>query len=187
MRKNRTSTIKKNPHLVIILLFSNSSKRRYIVCNSHLLTFLFAILQIWCRAKNAVSHFCVGSAEFSPKNVKLQPSSSLYICGDWIDRKGHASWSTEKAVVTARQAAAALAQDLDLTWPSSSPSPVEVIPAASDTVQLSTVRRMAQSVRRTTTTSTPSSVLTDDDNDNTNSTLLPVAPWVLAKRLLSGL
>ena len=184
MRKNRTSTIKNNPHLIIILLFSNSNKRRY---SSHLLTILFAILKIWHRAKNAVSHFCVGSAEFSPKNVKLQPSSSLYICGDWIDRKGHASWSTEKAVVTARQAAAALAQDLDLMWPSSSPSPVEVIPAASDTVQLSTVRRMAQSVRRTTTKRISSSFSTDDDNDNTNSNLLPVAPWVLAKRLLSGL
>mmetsp|Transcript_6364 Transcript_6364/g.6835 ORF Transcript_6364/g.6835 Transcript_6364/m.6835 type:complete len:576 (-) Transcript_6364:255-1982(-) len=37
------------------------------------------------RARDAVSHFCVGSASWSP-DVKL--SDGLYICGDWIDRSG---------------------------------------------------------------------------------------------------
>lgn len=48
------------------------------------------------RARNAVSHFSVGSAARSP-GVNLGKGSGLYACGDWIDRIGHASWSTEKA------------------------------------------------------------------------------------------
>ena len=63
------------------------------------------------RARRAVSHFAVGSAALSPA-VRLTGSGGgvggggggLYACGDWVDRTGHASWSTEKAVVTGRQA-----------------------------------------------------------------------------------
>ena len=64
------------------------------------------------RARRAVSHFAVGSAALSP-GVRLG-GHGLYACGDWVDRTGHASWSTEKAVVTGRQAAAAVAADLKL-------------------------------------------------------------------------
>ena len=115
------------------------------------------------RARDAVSHFCVGSAGWSP-GVKL--SKGLYICGDWIDRKGHASWSTEKSVVTGIQAAAALAQDCGAK------SPIEVIPAASDTAQLKTLRTVARSVRQ----AIPSPI---------NDALKPQAPWTLARRFLS--
>ena len=64
------------------------------------------------RARRAVSHFAVGSAALSP-GVRLG-GNGLYACGDWVDRTGHASWSTEKAVVTGRQAAAAVAADFKL-------------------------------------------------------------------------
>ena len=112
------------------------------------------------RAFDAVSHFCVDSASWSP-NVKLQ--KGLYICGDWIDRKGHASWSTEKSVVTARQAASALAQDFDLECNS------EVIPAAPDTSQLSALRSVARLLRQA-----------------APFDFLPPSPWVLAKQLSGG-
>lgn len=112
------------------------------------------------RAKDAVSHFCVNSASWSP-NVKLR--DGLYICGDWIDRKGHASWSTEKSVVTARQAAAAAAEDLGLECD------CEIIPAAPDIEQLSALRSVARLFRK----STPFDII-------------PPAPWVLAKQLSRG-
>jgi uncharacterized protein with NAD-binding domain and iron-sulfur cluster len=112
------------------------------------------------RAKDAVSHFCVDSASWSPP-VKL--GDNLYICGDWIDRTGHASWSTEKSVVTARQAAASLAKDLGLDCDA------EIIPAAPDTPQLSVLRQIAKTIRR----ASPIDVL-------------PSSPWILAKQLLGG-
>ena len=87
------------------------------------------------RARNAVSHFCVGSAANSPP-VKL--GRGLYICGDWVDRKGHASWSTEKAVVTGRQAARALSGDFSLRE-----SDTDVISAAPDTPQLKLLRQLS--------------------------------------------
>lgn len=112
------------------------------------------------RARDAVSHFCVGSASWSP-GVKL--SEGLYICGDWIDRTGHASWSTEKAVVTGIQAATKLANDFDME------SKITVIPAASDTAQLSTLRQFARAVRG----AIPFGL---DD------TIKPQAPWTVARR-----
>ena len=39
------------------------------------------------RARNAVSHFSPNSALYSP-DVKLE--DGFYICGDWVDRTGHA-------------------------------------------------------------------------------------------------
>lgn len=112
------------------------------------------------RARDAVSHFCVGSSSWSP-DVKL--SKGLYICGDWIDRTGHASWSTEKSVVTGIQAASELANDFDMK------SEIKVIPAASDSVQLSALRRFARTVR--------SAIPPGLEN-----TTKPQAPWTLAKR-----
>jgi uncharacterized protein with NAD-binding domain and iron-sulfur cluster len=109
------------------------------------------------RAKDAVSHFCVNSASWSPE-VKL--GTGLYICGDWVDRKGHASWSTEKAVVTARQAAGVLATDFGFECDA------EVIPAASDTPQLAALKQAAKFLRR---------VAPKD--------FVPPAPWILAKRI----
>ena len=72
------------------------------------------------RARNAVSHFRVNSASLSP-SITLDKDHSLYMCGDWVERcnddeneNGHSSWSTEKAVVTGRQAAKTLCQKWDL-------------------------------------------------------------------------
>ena len=93
------------------------------------------------RARDAVSHFCVGSADWSPP-VRLQ--KGLYACGDWVDRTGHASWSTEKAVVTGRQAAKALGQDFGLSGSGN----IDVIPAAEDSKQLGTLRQIASIARR---------------------------------------
>jgi uncharacterized protein with NAD-binding domain and iron-sulfur cluster len=94
------------------------------------------------RAPNAVSHFFVGSAALSPP-VKL--TTGLYMAGDWIDRKGHASWSTEKAVVTGRQAVAALSDDFGLIG-----CDTEVIAAAVDTAALTALRRLARGLRQVT-------------------------------------
>ena len=113
------------------------------------------------RARNAVSHFAPSSACYSP-DVKLE--KGVYFCGDWVDRSGHASWSTEKSVVTARQAAKQLSTDFGLTR-----SRNEVIPAATDTPQLSTLRKLARLLR---SYRPPSS--------------LPPSPWVYAKQLVSG-
>jgi len=106
------------------------------------------------RARKAVSHFCVNSASASLP-VK-SGRKGLYFCGDWIDRQGHASWSTEKAVVTGRQAAQALSQDFGL------PSAVDIIPAPADTPQLSTLRRVSSEIRN---------VVPDET--------IPSAPWAL--------
>ena len=108
-----------------------------------------------------MSHFAPNSALYSP-DVKLD--DGIYICGDWIDRTGHASWSTQKAVVTARQAAAALSQDFDLK-----DSKFDVIPAAKDTPQLSALRIAAMVLRNFIPPKT-----------------LPPSPWVFAKQILSG-
>jgi len=91
------------------------------------------------RAKDAVSHFCVDSASWSPQ-VKLQ--ENIFICGDWIDRTGHGSWSTEKAVVTGRQAAAALARDIGLDCDT------DVLPVTQATPQLSALRQIAKTLQR---------------------------------------
>mmetsp|Transcript_5489 Transcript_5489/g.8197 ORF Transcript_5489/g.8197 Transcript_5489/m.8197 type:complete len:700 (-) Transcript_5489:1359-3458(-) len=90
------------------------------------------------RARKAVSHFAPKSASYSPP-VKI--TDGVFMCGDWIDRSGHASWSTEKAVVTGRQAAAAIASDWKLSIEA------DVIPAAPDTPQLSALRQTAQLLR----------------------------------------
>lgn len=108
------------------------------------------------RAKDAVSHFCVNSVSWSP-DVRLK--KGMYICGDWIDRSGHASWSTEKSVVTARQAVAALASDFDLSCET------KIIPAAADTAQLSALRQIARPLRKL-----------------APFELIPPAPWVLLKQ-----
>jgi hypothetical protein len=60
------------------------------------------------RARDAVSHFSIGAGRSSPP---IRIAHGLYMCGDWIDRTGHASWSTEKAVVTGIGAATQLATD----------------------------------------------------------------------------
>ncbi len=92
------------------------------------------------RAREAVSHFDVSSASCSP-SVKL--GKGLYICGDWIDRTGHASWSTEKSVVTGRQAAAALARDFSVSCQA------DVIPTAKDSPQLAALRQLMGVLRWT--------------------------------------
>ena len=113
------------------------------------------------RARNAVSHFSPNSALYSP-GVKL--GDGMYICGDWIDRMGHASWSTEKAVVTARQAASALSRDFGLVH-----SRCDVIPASKDTMQLSLLRQSTRVFRN----------IVPPKN-------IPPSPWVFAKQLFAG-
>lgn len=113
------------------------------------------------RARNAVSHFSPNSALYSP-HVKLE--DGLYICGDWVDRTGHASWSTEKSVVTARQAASALSRDFGLIG-----SRCSIIPAAKDTAQLSALRQSARVLR---------SILPPKS--------IPPSPWVFVRQILSG-
>jgi uncharacterized protein with NAD-binding domain and iron-sulfur cluster len=113
------------------------------------------------RARNAVSHFCVNSFSWSP-NVKLR--DGLYICGDWIDRSGHASWSTEKSVVTGIQAATELATEYGLLCQT------KVIPAAPDTPQLAALRQFARAVRG----------VIPPGLDN----LKPQAPWVVPNQQL---
>jgi hypothetical protein len=113
------------------------------------------------RARDAVSHFCVNSASASP-DVRM--AKGIYMCGDWIDRTGHASWSTEKAVVTGRQAAAAFAKDFMLQ------SDLEILPPASDTPQLTALRQAAKTIRRLL-----SPLLGQD--------ILPLSPWALARRI----
>lgn len=110
------------------------------------------------RARDAVSHFCVNSTLTSPQSVKLN-DQGLYICGDWIDRTGHASWSTEKAVVTGRQAVQALAVDFDLSQIN-----VDIIPVPADSPQLAALREIARTMRSLA------------PNDFT-----PVAPWMLSQ------
>jgi Uncharacterized conserved protein len=111
------------------------------------------------RARQAVSHFAPNSALYSP-GVSL--GENIYIAGDWIDRVGHASWSTEKSVVTAKQAAQAVAKDFNLMNVHAN-----VIPAAEDTVQLSTLRQVARLLRSTFPVRIP-------------------PPWILAREILSG-
>ncbi len=96
------------------------------------------------RARNAVSHFCLDSAKASPG---VRARKGLYFCGDWIDRTGHSSWSTEKAVVTGRQAASAIAKDFDLH-----DCDTDVIPAPPDTPPLTTLRKLARLRRNATPT-----------------------------------
>jgi uncharacterized protein with NAD-binding domain and iron-sulfur cluster len=95
------------------------------------------------RARNAVSHFCVGSASASPISTRLR--RGMYICGDWVERKGHASWSTEKAVVTGRRAATEFARDFMIRGSDAIPP---VVPAATDTPQLAALRTVAKAARQ---------------------------------------
>ena len=116
------------------------------------------------RARRAVSHFNVGSAALSP-GVRLDGiKGGLYACGDWVDRTGHASWSTEKAVVTGRQAAAAVAVDLELGGVDAA-----VRPAEPDTAPLAALRTLAQGAR--------AAALGAD-------ALPPPAPWAALRAML---
>ncbi|GMI08228.1 hypothetical protein TrLO_g386 [Triparma laevis f. longispina] len=94
---------------------------------------------VWAR--KAVSHFDVGSDKASPP-MTLVPN--MYAAGDYVDRSRHASWSTEKAVVTGRQAVNALAIDLGLD---SAGVRADVIPAPEDTPQLTILRLVARAAR----------------------------------------
>ena len=118
------------------------------------------------RARNAVSHFALGSAALSPG---VAFGEGVYACGDWIDRTGHASWSTEKAVVTGKQAAQAVGRDLGVKGVDA-----KVIPAADDTAQLAALRKAAKAAR-----SLDSSLkLRGSKADG----LPPPAPWASLRR-----
>ncbi len=115
------------------------------------------------RARNAVSHFAPKSASYSP-DVKL--GDGIYICGDWVDRSGHASWSTEKAVVTGIQCATRLSEDFNMKNTYS-----KVIEAAKDTEQLGNLREVAKKLR--TVAPPPGGGI-------------PPSPWMLAREILSS-
>lgn len=93
------------------------------------------------RAKDAVSHFSIGAAKSSPP---IRVDRGIYMCGDWIDRKGHASWSTEKAVVTGIGAAKQLANDFGLSI-KDIPS---IIPSSQDSRELRGLRESLSSFRK---------------------------------------
>jgi uncharacterized protein with NAD-binding domain and iron-sulfur cluster len=108
------------------------------------------------RADRAVSHFDVNSASRSPK---IRPGrKGIYFCGDWIDRTGHSSWSTEKAVVTGQQAAQALSIDFNIML-----DQFQIIPASQDSKLLSSLRQLAKNFR---------SLPTAND-------IIPVPPWMM--------
>ena len=73
-----------------------------------------------------------------------------------MDHTGHASWSTEKEVVTGRQAAKELAKDFKLN------EDTKIIPAPKDTPQLQALGQFAATTRKTTG----------------NYKALPMAPWM---------
>jgi len=131
------------------------------------------------RARNAVSHFCVDSASFSPDVRLSSPSANtasgggggIYMCGDWIDRTGHASWSTEKAVVTGRQASLALVEDFELGWGEENVAPT-VIEVAEDTKPLEALRGVAGVLRDT--------VPMEGDGAITS-------PWIFSRQVLERL
>jgi Flavin containing amine oxidoreductase len=94
------------------------------------------------RAKDAVSHFSMGAARSSPP---VRIGRGVYMCGDWIDRRGHASWSTEKAVVTGIDAATQLAADFALST-TDMPS---IIPSSNETSRdLITMRETVSFIRK---------------------------------------
>ena len=81
-----------------------------------------------------------------------------------MDRTGHASWSTEKSVVTGRQAAAAVAADFKLSGVDAA-----VLPAEADTAPLATLRTLAGGAR--------AAALGAD-------ALPPPAPWAALRAML---
>ena len=112
------------------------------------------------RARDAVSHFAPNAPL---PDVRIRKGISM--AGDWIDRTGHASWSTEKSVVTGRQAAQSIAKDLDLDCET------DIIPAAPDTAQLSALRNVASKLR---------------SNVPPPGSGIPPSPWVFGREILSG-
>mmetsp|Transcript_5816 Transcript_5816/g.16387 ORF Transcript_5816/g.16387 Transcript_5816/m.16387 type:complete len:647 (-) Transcript_5816:23-1963(-) len=112
------------------------------------------------RARDAVSHFAP-NAPFPDVRIK----EGISMAGDWIDRRGHASWSTEKSVVTGRQAAASIAKDLGLDCKAGT------IPAAPDTTELSVLRSVASKLRAA--VPPPGSGI-------------PPSPWAYAREVLDG-
>eukprot|EP00903_Cladosiphon_okamuranus_P014865 g13764.t2 len=60
------------------------------------------------RAPQAVSHFFPGAFQHLPPIQTSAELPEVFMCGDWIDRGGHRSWSQEKALVEGRRAAASV-------------------------------------------------------------------------------
>ena len=112
------------------------------------------------RARDAVSHFAPNAPL---PDVRIR--EGICMAGDWIDRTGHASWSTEKSVVTGRQAACSIAKNLGLDCETG------IIPAAPDTAQLSALRSVASKLRST--IPPPGSGI-------------PPSPWAFAREILNG-
>lgn len=64
------------------------------------------------RAPQAVSHFFPGAFQHLPRIQASPELPEVFMCGDWIDRGGHRSWSQEKALVEGRRAAAGVCKHL---------------------------------------------------------------------------
>ncbi|CAM9308319.1 unnamed protein product [Choristocarpus tenellus] len=63
------------------------------------------LVQMLCLVKG-VSHFFPGAFQNLPETRPSTSVENLLMCGDWINRGGHRSWSQEKALVEGRAAAA---------------------------------------------------------------------------------
>ena len=118
------------------------------------------------RARKAVSHFNIGSASLSPDTIL---DENIFICGDWIDRTGHASWSTEKAVVTAKKAA----KDV-LAYNKLNTNSICILDVTEESDELKSLRNVAQILRET----IPSPI---------NDGGIPPSPWSLANLLTKNL
>ncbi|CAM9183991.1 unnamed protein product [Laminaria digitata] len=66
------------------------------------------------RATQAVSHFFPGAFQHMPGTQPSAAIPEVLMCGDWVDRGGHRSWSQEKALVEGRRAAAAACKHLGI-------------------------------------------------------------------------
>eukprot|EP00752_Nemacystus_decipiens_P010064 g8968.t1 len=64
------------------------------------------------RAPQAVSHFFPGAFQHLPRVQASAELPEVFMCGDWINRGGHRSWSQEKALVEGRRAAAGVCKYL---------------------------------------------------------------------------
>ena len=124
----------------------------------------FAVGELVCEYTGTVLDSAARSLE--DKSYLMRLGEGVYACGDWVDRTGHASWSTEKAVVTGRQAAAAVGRSLGLRAVDA-----QVIPAAEDTPQLAALRKIAAALRAVAPTGTA---------------LPPPAPWAALLKAVSS-
>ncbi|CAN0037676.1 unnamed protein product, partial [Discosporangium mesarthrocarpum] len=90
-----------------------------------------------------VSHFFPGAFQYLPKTRPSPNVPNLLMCGDWVNRGGHRSWSQEKALIEGRTAAAKVCRLLGVRegyYPS-------ILPVEADEPHLAAGRSLARSLR----------------------------------------